>query len=133
MWQRKFPFKALIAIFWDLQPLWPSSLTKPDLLRLIRVFSRHVLSKTKSVIPHFLNISDINNSSSFNSKIFRKNSMLENFGANVLNSCVAFTTRQVADFSIDPGARFWKLPIITGPVKLFPLRMGVSKVLKMVQ
>ena len=34
-----------------------------------------------------------------------------------------------------PGARFSKLPVITGPVKLFclPLRMGVSKVLKMVQ
>ena len=34
-----------------------------------------------------------------------------------------------------PGARFSKLPLITGPVKLFcfPLRMGVSKVLKIVQ
>ena len=34
-----------------------------------------------------------------------------------------------------PGARFSKLPVITGPVKLFCflLRMGVSKVLKMVQ
>ena len=34
-----------------------------------------------------------------------------------------------------PGARFSKLPVITGPVKLFcfPLKMGVSKVLKMVQ
>ena len=34
-----------------------------------------------------------------------------------------------------PGTRFSKLPVITGPVKLFcfPLRMGVSKVLKMVQ
>ena len=34
-----------------------------------------------------------------------------------------------------PGARFSKLPVITGPVKLFcfPLRMGVSKILKMVQ
>ena len=45
-------FKALIAIFWDLQPLWPSSLRKPDLLRF-RCFSGHVLSKTKSVTPHF--------------------------------------------------------------------------------
>ena len=35
----------------------------------------------------------------------------------------------------DSGARFSKLPVITGTVKLFcfPLRMGVSKVLKMVQ
>ena len=34
-----------------------------------------------------------------------------------------------------PGARFSKLQVITGPVKLFcfPLRMGVSKVLKMIQ
>ena len=33
------------------------------------------------------------------------------------------------------GARFSKLPVITGPVNLFyfPLRMGVSKGLKMVQ
>ena len=50
--QRTFPFKALIAIFWDLQPLWPSSLTKPDLLRF-RCSSGHVLSKTKSVTPNF--------------------------------------------------------------------------------
>ena len=52
MWQRTFPFKALIAIFWDLQPLWPSALTKPDLLRF-RCSSAHVLSKTKSATPHF--------------------------------------------------------------------------------
>ena len=45
-------FKALIAMFWDLQPLWPSLLTKPDLLRF-RCSSGHVLSKTKSVTPHF--------------------------------------------------------------------------------
>ena len=34
-----------------------------------------------------------------------------------------------------PGARFSKLPVITGPIKLFwfPLRMGVLIVLKMVQ
>ena len=34
-----------------------------------------------------------------------------------------------------PGARFSELPLITEPVKLFcfPLRMGVSKVSKMVQ
>ena len=40
-----------------------------------------------------------------------------------------------AVFFFSPGARFSKLPVITGPVKLFcfPLRMGVSKVLKMVQ
>ena len=34
-----------------------------------------------------------------------------------------------------PGARFSKLPVITGPVKLFcfPFQMGVSKVLTIVQ
>ena len=78
-----FPFKALIAIFWDLQPLWPSSLTKPDLLRF-RCSSGHVLSKTKSVTPHLFYISDITKSSSFNGKVFRKKSKLENFRANVL-------------------------------------------------
>ena len=52
IWQRTFSFKALIAIFWNLQPLWPSSLTKPDLLRFRRS-SGNVLSKTKSVTPHF--------------------------------------------------------------------------------
>ena len=71
IWQRTFPFKTLIAIFWDLQPLWPSSPTKPELLRF-RCSYGHVLSKTKSVTPHFFYISDITNSSSFNGKIFTK-------------------------------------------------------------
>ena len=33
-----------------------------------------------------------------------------------------------------PGARFSKLPVITGPVKLFcfPFQMGVSKLLKII-
>ena len=48
------------------------------------VFFREVLSKTKSVAPHFFYISDITNSSSFNGKISRKKSMLEKFGANIL-------------------------------------------------
>ena len=82
--QRTLPFKALIAIFGGLQPLWPSSKTKPDLLRL-RCSSGHVLSKTKSVTSHFFYISGIANSSSFNGKIFRKKkSMLEKFRPNVL-------------------------------------------------
>ena len=85
IWQRTISFKALIAILWDLQPLWSSSLTKPDLLRF-RCSSEHVLSKTKSVTPHFFYISGIANSSSFNGKIFRKKSMLEKFRANVLKS-----------------------------------------------
>ena len=38
-------------------------------------------------------------------------------------------------FDFLPGARFSKLPVITGPVKLFcfPFQMGVSKGLKIVQ
>ena len=46
----------------------------------------------------------------------------------------------VADFGLckegmGPGACFSKLPVITGPVKLFcfPFQTGVSKVLKIVQ
>ena len=78
IWERKFPFKALIAILWDLQPLWPSSLMKPALLRF-RCSSGHVLSETKSVTPNFFYISDTTNSSSLHSK-----SMLENFHVNVL-------------------------------------------------
>ena len=47
-------------------------------------FSGHVLSKTKSVTPHFFYISDITNSLSYSGKSFRKKSMLKNFRANVL-------------------------------------------------
>ena len=52
--------------------------------RFIGCSSGQVLSKTKSVTPIFFYISDITNSSSFNGKICRKESMLENFRANVL-------------------------------------------------
>ena len=76
--------KALIAIFWDLQSLWPSSLTKPNLLRF-RCSSGHVLSETKLVTPQSFYISGITNSSTINGKIFRKKSMLENFHTDVLN------------------------------------------------
>ena len=72
-----------MAIFWDLQPLWSSLLTKPDLLKF-SCSCEHVLSKTKSVTPHFFYISDIAISSSFHGKIFRKKSMVEKFRANVL-------------------------------------------------
>ena len=72
IWQRTFPFKPIIAIFWHLQPLWPSSLTEPDLLRFRCSFGS-VLSKTRPVIPHFFYISYITHSLSFNRKIFRKN------------------------------------------------------------
>ena len=58
----------------DLQPLRPSSLTKPDLLRF-RCSSRHALLKRSRCPPCFY-ISDITNSLSFNGKIFRKKSIL---------------------------------------------------------
>ena len=45
-------------------------------------------SKTKSVTPHIFYVSDITNSSSFNGKIFRTKSMLENFRANVLKQAM---------------------------------------------
>ena len=51
IWQRAIPFKALIAIFWGLQPPWPASLTKPLLLRFR---CSPGLSKTRSVtLPIF--------------------------------------------------------------------------------
>ena len=83
IWQRTFHFKIVIAIFLDLEPLWPYSVTKPN-FSYLGCSSRHVISKTKSVAPHFFYISDITISSSFNGKILRKKSMLENFRANVL-------------------------------------------------
>ena len=83
IWEGTFTFKALTAIFWDLQPLSPCSLMKSDLLRF-RHSSGLVPSKTKSVTPHFFYSSDITNSSSFNGKIFIQKSMLENFHTNVL-------------------------------------------------
>ena len=49
-----------------------------------RVFFLACYLQTKSVTPHVFYISDITNSSSFNGKILRKKSMLENFRANVL-------------------------------------------------
>ena len=74
------PFKALIAIFWELQPLWPSLLTKPD-LGVLPAFS---LQKEVGD-PQIFHIFDIANSSTFTGKIFRKKSMLGKFRANVLN------------------------------------------------
>ena len=83
IWQKTILFKALIAIFWDLQSLWPSSLTKPDLLRF-RCSSGHVLSKTKSVTPHsFTFLTSLTHQLSM-VKFLEKKSMLQNFRANVL-------------------------------------------------
>ena len=85
IWQRTIPFKALIAIFWDLQPMWTSSLTKPDILRF-RCSSGHVLSITKSVIPIcFTFLISLTHQLSM-VKLLAKKSMLENFRANVLKS-----------------------------------------------
>ena len=65
IWQRTFPFKALIAIFGDLQPLRPSSLTKPDVLP-------GMFSPKRSRWPRFFYISDITISSSFHGKFSEK-------------------------------------------------------------
>ena len=42
IWRRTFPFKALIAIFWDLQPLWPPSLTKNKTFVSVEALKRSV-------------------------------------------------------------------------------------------
>ena len=51
--------------------------------------------------------------------------------------CVVFLGKTLYSHSnsLHPGARFSKLPVITGPVKLFcfPFQMGVSKLLKIIQ
>ena len=57
-----------------------------DTVALFDKEAGQVLSKTKSVTPHFFHISDITNSWSFNGKICRRKSMLENFRANVLKT-----------------------------------------------
>ena len=51
------------------------------------------LSKTKSVTRHYFYISNITNSSSFNGKIFREKSMLENFRANILKIFIKITCK----------------------------------------
>ena len=75
-------------MFLGLQRLWPYSLKKLDFTDF-GCSSGQVLSKTKSVTPHFFYISDITNPSSFNGKISRKKSMLEKFCANVLKAYCA--------------------------------------------
>ena len=73
-----------VAIYLGLQTLALFANECP-ILSHFGCFSGHVLSKTKSVTPHFFYISDITNSSSYSGKSFRKKSMLKNFRANVLN------------------------------------------------
>ena len=73
---------SIIAIFWDLQPLWPSWLMKPVLIRF-KCSSGHVLSKTKLVTPHFFTfLTSLTHHLSMVK--FSKKSMLENFCMNVL-------------------------------------------------
>ena len=82
-----------MAIFWDLQPLWSSSLTKPDLLRF-RCSSGYVLSKTKSVTPHFFTfLTSLTHHLSM-VKFSEKKLMLEKFRANVLN-CIYSVIQRV--------------------------------------
>ena len=52
-----------------------------------------------------------------------------------LGKCNIPINRPVNSLVNRPGARFSKLPVITGPVKLFcfPFQMGVSKLLKIIQ
>ena len=50
-------------------------------------------------LPFFFYISDMTNSTSFNGKIFRKKSMLENFRANVLKPVLANFALEVYCFN----------------------------------
>ena len=72
-----------MAIFWELQPLWSSLLTKPNLLRF-KCFSGHGLSETKSVTPNFFTFLKSPTHHLLMIKFSEKKSMLENFHANVL-------------------------------------------------
>ena len=53
----------------------------------------------------------------------------------VTENATIFFFHIFCDVAIGPGARFSKLPVITGPVKLFcfPFQTGVSEGLKIVQ
>ena len=62
------------------------SLTKPDFFRF-RVLFQACSLQNEVGDPPFFYISGKSNSSSYSGKILRKKSMLENFRANVLNSC----------------------------------------------
>ena len=83
IWQRTFHFKGSIELFLDLLTLWPYSLTKPDFFRLTVIFQACSLLNDVGD-PSFFYISDISKSSTLSGKSLRKESMLENFRANVL-------------------------------------------------
>ena len=68
--------------------------------------------------------------------LFFKKMLLSKPGAEIARrSGLSSATRMCPRFDSGPEARFWKFPVITGPVKLFcfPFRTGVSKVLKIIQ
>ena len=69
IWQRTFHFKDVIAIFLDLQPLWPYSVTRPDFSDL-GCSSCYLQNEVGD--PPFFYISDITNSLSFNGKVLGK-------------------------------------------------------------
>ena len=82
-----------------------TSLNECPILSHFGCFSGHVLSKTKSVTPHFFYISDITNSLSYSGKSFRKKSMLKIFRANVLKSCRKGRFTRYDFFACDNGLR----------------------------
>ena len=65
----------------------------------------------------------------------RKNGQFENIIEEHDNIIFSHFIYSVIVRILQPGARFSKLPVITGPVKLFcfPFQMGVSKGVKVVQ
>ena len=103
--------KGSIAIFWDLQPPWPSSLTKPDLHTQIKVFFRACSLQNEVGDPPFFCISDITNSWSFNGKIFRKKSILEIFARTSLNA--KFWNSKAEGVSLDALSSFsYRNPLV---------------------
>ena len=118
MWQRKFPFTVLIAIFWDLQPLWPSSLTKPDLLKFT-CSCGHVLSKTKSVTPHFFTfLTSLTHHLSM-AKFSERKSMLKHFSANILKGVLWFPMARLSSHYLD-NFNIQYVHYISLPYFLFP-------------
>ena len=81
VWQRTFHFKDVIAIFLGLQTLWPYSLKKPDFFRFRVFFRASSLQNEVGDPPIFFTFL-----TSLTHHLSRKNSMLENFRANVLNN-----------------------------------------------
>ena len=76
--QRRLPFKALIAIFWDLQPLWSSSLMEP-IYSDLGVYPGMFSPKQSRWPPNFFTfLTSLTHHLSM-VKFSEKKSMLENF------------------------------------------------------